>query len=258
MENQITQISLDLLDDPAHAVRSELDDESINELAADIKRNGLIQPIIVVKRNDRYEVIAGHRRTAASRRAGLVKIPAIVRELTDKQALAVKMSENLYRRDVDLLDEAGFYAELVMEMQMPVSEIAETIGRSEAYVQSRLDIISYPQSFHEALAAKKVTLGVAQELVKIDDEHERETLLQYAIKDGVSVQNAKNWVIYYFAQKQSDAPKVFAEMAPAEVRELGRTKIVCARCNQGAYVSDMVQVWIHRGVCSVQEEVKQE
>lgn len=271
VEQQITHVSIDLIDDPAKAIRTSMDEQGIEDLAADIRRNGLIEPIILVRRavhtkpdectdikitpsriycgHTRYEIVAGHRRFTAFKRTGEIKIPAIVRVLNEQEILQVKISENLYRQNVDLLDECAFYAQLVVENEMTAAQIAETIGRSEPYVQMRLDVVSYPESFHEALAEKKITLGAARALATVDDDHERETLLQYAIRDGVTVARAEEWAAYYHRMKAIGTPPVFSEMTPQLVTELAQPKIVCERCNEGAILIELRQAWVHRAQC---------
>lgn len=259
LQAQITALSLDLIDDPAHAVRTELDDQSINDLAQDIKRNGLIEPVIVRPVGKRFEIVAGHRRFTATKRTGAVKINAIIRELNDKEATAVKLSENLHRKEVNLLEEAGFFAEYINQGLGTPADISQMIGRTEDYILSRLEIITFPPSLQMALMNKQLALGAAQHLAKIDDPKELEILVGYAIKDGVTVRNAENWVLNYFAQKSSGAQQVYLEAQPEAIRAAAEPLIVCQKCLTGGKLRELMQVWIHRpGGCPSDraEEVK--
>lgn len=243
---QITALSIDLVDDPPHAVRTELDDQSINDLAEDIKRNGLIEPIIVRPVGKRFEIVAGHRRFTATKRTGAVKINCIIRTLNDKEATAIKLSENLHRKEVNLLEEAGFYAELIATLGMTAEDIAALIGRTPDYILNRLEIITFPPSLQEALMNKQLALGAAQHLSKIDDPKELEILVKYAVNDGITVRQAENWVLNYFAQKSSGAQGVYADATPDVIRAAAEPLIVCQKCLTGGKIRELMQVWIHR------------
>ena len=252
-------ISLDLIDDPVHAVRTELDDQSINDLAADIKRNGLIEPIIVRPVGERFEVVAGHRRFTATKRTGGVKINAIVRELDDRAATAVKLSENLHRKDVNLLEEAAFFAEYISLNLGNAADIAAMIGRTEDYVLNRLEIITFPPVLQEALQQKQLALGAAQHLSKIDDPKELEILVKYAIADGITVRNAENWVNNYFMQKAQGAQQVYTDQVPEQIRAAAEPLIPCAKCLMGGKIRELMQVWIHRpGGCAADRQTEEQ
>lgn len=255
---QITAISLDLIDEPPHAVRSELDDQSINDLAADIKRNGLIEPIVVRPVGERYEVVAGHRRFTATKRTGGVKINAIVRELTDKEATGIKLSENLHRKDVNLLEEAAFFAEYIAQELGSVEDIAAMIGRTPEYILGRLEIIQFPPFLQEALQLKQMPLGAAQQLARIDDLREMETLTKYAVQGGITVRQAENWVENYFAQKASGAQQVYLDAQPDAILAAAEPLIVCERCLTGGFMRELRTAWVHRGACPERQPIPEE
>ncbi len=249
LTSQITALSLDLIDDPPKAVRTELDDASINDLAADIKRNGLIEPVIVRPVGERFEIVAGHRRFTAMKRTGAVKINAIVRKLTDKEATGIKLSENLHRKDIDLLEEAAFFAEYISEELGTVADISQMIGRSEEYILGRLEIINFPPFLQDALQLKQMPLGAAQQLVRIDDLREMETLVKYAVQGGITIRQAENWVENYFAQKASGAVQVYMDAQPDAIRAAAEPLIVCERCLTGGFMRDLRTALVHRGAC---------
>lgn len=248
-EQAIQYISIDLIDDPKVAMRSEIELTTLQELADDIRRNGLIEPIIVRPVGGRFEVVAGHRRTTACKLTGMTKIACIVRELDEQQAIAVKVSENFHRADVDPVDEALFYAELNTHHSISLEEIARLIGRREEYVQSRLDLLLYPPEIVSAIQAKTIKLGVAKWLAKIENETDRKTYLEYAIKDGVTEYAAMNWYNHWYYQSQTNPEQTVAEYTPQEIRDIARPKIVCQRCNIGSDIRELIQVYIHRAGC---------
>jgi ParB family chromosome partitioning protein len=113
MKDQMQNIGIDVIDDPHAPVRTAMDEEKLVELANSIKLHGLIQPITVRKVGPRYEVIAGHRRLKACRRAGVALVPSIVREVNDAKADELRMAENLYREDVNPVDEARYIRRMI-------------------------------------------------------------------------------------------------------------------------------------------------
>lgn len=248
-EHQISQVSIDLIDDPQLAMRTELEIEPLQELANDIKRNGLIEPIILRVSGDRYEVVAGHRRTAACKIAGMVKIPAVIRTLTDDEALAIKVSENFVRSDIDPVDEALFFAELTTTGKLEPFKLAELIGRTEDYVRGRLDLLLLPPDIIQALKTKQIKLGVARQLGQITDEKDRLIFLEYAIKDGVTEYAAKNWYNQWYYNSKTNPQQTVADYTPQEIREIARPKLPCAKCGIASDIRELVQVFIHNTAC---------
>ncbi len=195
MSNEtIKEISHDLIDDPADAMRSELDRDSLFDLAANIKANGLINPITVRPRAGRYEVVAGHRRLSACKIAGLIKIQCVVRELDDQATFEVMAAENLERADVDPVDEAIFLAKYLEKTGKTTKEVAESIKRSVSYVESRLAVGQMPDYMQFHLKNGGIKLGVALALVQITDDRMRRVWVEMAARDGVSVAQAEYWL----------------------------------------------------------------
>jgi len=187
-------IFTDRIDDPSRPMRFELDRVALFELADNIKQNGLINPITVRPVRERFEVVAGHRRLAACRIAGIIKIPCVVRELNDEQAFAVMTAENLERVDVPLLDECRHYKTALERFGKSVKEIAAAARRSVAYIESRLAIAGMPEYMQQALQSGDLKLGVALALVQITDDNTRRLWVDMAVRDGVSVAQAEYWL----------------------------------------------------------------
>lgn len=195
MQNEtIKEISHDLIDDPVDAMRSELDRDSLFDLANNIKQNGLINPITVRPRGSRFEVVAGHRRLSACKIAGIIKIQCVVRELDDKQSFEVMAAENLERTDVDPVDEAIFLTKYIEKTGKTIQEVASSIKRSVAYVESRLAIGQMPDYMQNHLKNGGIKLGVALALVQIEDDRMRRVWVEMAARDGVSVAQAEYWL----------------------------------------------------------------
>lgn len=193
MDN-IKSISIDLIDDPEFAMRSELDRNGLFDLADNIKQNGLINPITVRPKNSRYEVVAGHRRLSACKIAGMVKINCVVRELTDEQVFEIMTAENIERADVDPVDEAIHLSREIERTGKSTAELAKQIRRSVAYVESRLAIGAMPDYMQEYLKKGEMKIGVALNIFQITDDARRRLWADLAVRDGISVAQAELWL----------------------------------------------------------------
>ena len=216
MSEIIEEIFTDQIDDPANAMRGEINRDGLFELADDIKQNGLINPIMVRPRFrhsekcvykegekmpscegicfGRFEVVAGHRRLGAHRIAGIIKIKCVVRELSDEQAFAIMTAENLAREDVPLLDECRHYKTAMERFGKSIKEIAGAARRSVGYIESRLAIAEMPDYMQNYLQSGELKLGAALMLVQITDDITRRLWVDMAVRDGVSVAQAEYWL----------------------------------------------------------------
>ena len=201
MHEQILELFTDQIDDPKDAMRTDLDRDGLFDLANNIKANGLINPITVRPVGERYEVVAGHRRLSACKIAGKIKISCVVRELDDKQTFEVMAAENLERADVDPVDEAIFITNYMDKTGKSVSEVATSLKRSVAYVNSRLAVGRMPEYMQTFLKLGELKLGVALVLAQIDNESTRELWTGIAVRDGASVAQAEYWLYDYNRQK---------------------------------------------------------
>lgn len=204
-QEYIQAIFVDNISDPQTAMRSEVDRDGLWELADDIKKNGLINPITVRPKNGGYEVIAGHRRLSACKIAGLIKISCVVRDVDDAAAFGIMASENLVREDVDPVDESTFIFTVMNQTGQSAAEVAKTLRRSIGYVEDRITIANMPDYLRNALKAKSLKLGVALALNKIMEEGKRHLWSMMAIRDGVSVKQAEYWLYQWQMSQLPDA-----------------------------------------------------
>lgn len=246
MNNPTKFIRSDLIDDPKNPMRSGLDNESLFELAESIKKQGLINPITVRPVGERFEIVAGHRRFAACKIAGMVEIESVVRELTDEQAFEVMAHENLERQDVDPVDEALFIGRLIGENENKIKEVAEKLNRSVGWVEDRLAILTYPEYMIQALRGGTLKLGVAKYLGAIEDENYRYTFVQSALNNNMSVLQAE----HLFRQWKGGVLKPSSEIMPSDLEvpagERPRARAVCARCGKVAIDPNLENVFIHK------------
>lgn len=193
MNEEIKRVSLDSIDDPLAPMREKMDETKLDELALSIKTHGLIQPITLRVVGNRYEVVAGHRRFKAAKLAGLADIPAVIREISESEADELKIHENLFREDVNPVDEARFITHMVETYNMTPGELSERTGKSESYLRARYELLKYPDYLVQAVAEEKISLSAAQWLARITDEGIRKEYVRFGILGGITAKRAEAW-----------------------------------------------------------------
>ena len=193
-KSTLKNIPLDLIDRPMIIAREEIDAVEIEELANSIRERGLLQPIVVVERSGRYEIVAGDRRYLACRKLGLESISAIVRHGSEVEVIIDRAVENIQRADLTGLEEARIYDKLVNEKGMAIDEVAKMVGKSPGTVMRRLDILKMPEPFQRAVHKKQIGVTVAEELMRCPDGAHRNYLLEMAVAHGVTKDVARLWV----------------------------------------------------------------
>ena len=231
-KEQVRDLSIDLIDDPDSPVRTTIDENTFQDLVNSIKLVGLIQPIVVRPKNGRYEVVAGHRRFMAARVADFATIPCIVRDLSDTDSDIVKLHENFSREDVNPVDEARFLASLTEKYNLSIAELSQEIGKSEAYVRSRLEITRWDPVILAALENHQIDYSSARWIAKIENDLLRRDYLQHAVESGITSRTAKRW---YEISKQgklhpNPTPEDLESIAPEVRHEVYSTK--CEICGE--------------------------
>lgn len=163
------------------------DEQKIEELAASIKENGLIQPIIVKKMNGYYTIISGERRYRASIKAGLKSIPAIVRMYEKSKMIELALIENLQREDLTPVEEAKAYEQIMRELNYTHQELADRVGKSRSYVTNMLGILNLPEEVLKLVDEGKLSMGHARTLSKIADEKKILEIAKEVAEKGLSV-----------------------------------------------------------------------
>jgi ParB family transcriptional regulator, chromosome partitioning protein len=164
------EVDTDLLTPNRFQPRTTMDEGRIEELARSIRSNGLIQPIVVRKADRGYEIIAGERRWRASQRAGLLKVPIVVRDVPDDRLLAVALIENLQREDLNPMEEAHAYRRLADEFHLTQEQIAEAVGKDRSTVANVIRLLRLPLEVRENVAAGAIGMGHARALLSLPDE----------------------------------------------------------------------------------------
>lgn len=221
-------IAIMQIDEPTEAMRTEIPRDAVFSLGEDIAKNGLINPITVRPKGERFEVVAGHRRFLAHRYKGIPTIRCIVRELSDAEAFAVMTSENLKREDVNPVDEATHAARAVAYCNGDVGAAAEMCGESKYWVETRLQIASMSDDMKAALRAAKIGLGVAMALNKCENATDRSAMLTMAINQGVTAAMAEYWVASHKAGMWGSAT---TQSVPDTNLPQGERQVITLVCN---------------------------
>lgn len=187
VRDEITQLYLDDIIPNRFQPREIFDEKALKELAASIKEHGVIQPIIVRNIGGKYEIIAGERRYKASALAGLTKIPAIIRNLDDKESSKVALLENLQRKDLNAIEEARTYQKILELDEMTQEELAKTMGKSQSAVANKIRLLSLPDEIQTALLKEQISERHARSLLNISNPAEQIEMLKKIITNKLSV-----------------------------------------------------------------------
>ena len=174
--------------------RKKFDPESISELAASIQEHGIIQPLIVCKAEQGYELVAGERRWRAAREAALDKVPCLVREFTSEENALIAIIENMQREDLDPIEEAEGLEKMMKEYGFTQEEVSRSVGKSRPYITNSLRLLKLPQDIREKISEGAISAGHARALLSVKTIALQEQICQKIIKDGMSVRETENLV----------------------------------------------------------------
>ncbi len=189
-----TELLIDKISPNRFQPRKYFDDEKLEELVASIQENGVLQPVVVQKSGDGYELIVGERRWRASKKAGLNKIPAVIREVTDAQALELAIIENIHRQDLNPIEEAESYARLSDEFALTQEMIAKKVGRSRTAVTNTLRLLKLSRNVKEDLISGKLAMGHARALLGLENPGQIESLRKEIFKQDLTVRQTESRV----------------------------------------------------------------
>jgi ParB family chromosome partitioning protein len=171
--------------------RRDFDETALQELAQSIRENGLIQPLIVRKNGDQFELIAGERRLRASKIAGLKMVPIVIRKSTDREALELAIVENIQREDLNCVDEGLAYFQLMQEFQLSQEELAKRMGKERATIANALRILKLSDFILGELKKGNLSRGHAKALLAVEDVSDREKLAKEVLEKNLSVRQTE-------------------------------------------------------------------
>jgi ParB family chromosome partitioning protein len=214
------ELELDVITPNPRQPREVFDEDALNELVASIKEVGLLQPVVVREiGTDRFELIMGERRWRACREAGLERIPAIVRATDDEKLLLDALLENLHRAQLNPLEEAAAYDQLLRDFACTHEQLADRIGRSRSQVSNTLRLLKLSAPVQRRVAAGVISFGHARALLSLDDAEEQDRLAHRIVAEGLSVRAVEEIVTLMNSEpktaRKSAAPRAGRRVSPA-------------------------------------------
>jgi ParB family transcriptional regulator, chromosome partitioning protein len=185
------QLPLGRIDRNPRQPREAFDEESLQDLTTSIEAVGVLQPIVVRPSGDRYQIVMGERRVRAARTAGLERIPAIVRTTEDNQLLRDALLENVHREDLNPLEEAAAYKQLLADFGITQQELASRLGRSRPVIANAIRLLNLPGSVQRRIAARTLSPGHANAVASLDDPVQQERLADRIVAEGLTVRMAE-------------------------------------------------------------------
>lgn len=190
--------------------RKKFAPDALDELAASIREHGLIQPLVLKEiqtpYGSRYQLIAGERRWRAAQRAGLTSVPAVIKGATPQQMLELALVENIQRAELNALEEAEAYRQLIQEFELTQEEVARQVGKDRTTISNALRLLKMSDALKDAVLNEEIREGHARALMQITDESKQETLLKQVIVQSISVRQTEELVRRTNAQEQEGAP----------------------------------------------------
>ncbi|PYM84627.1 MAG: chromosome partitioning protein ParB [Candidatus Rokuibacteriota bacterium] len=190
----LLEVPIDAISPNPHQPRKSFDSNGLSELTASIRTSGLIQPVVVRRQGQGYQLIAGERRWRAAKLAGLERIPALLREATDGESLELALIENLLREDLNPMDEAEAYQKLLAEFEWTQEELAQRVGRDRSSIANCLRLLKLPEPVQRDLRAGRLTMGHARALLSLTSPADQLKLREEILAHSWSVRATEEGV----------------------------------------------------------------
>ena len=193
-EREIIEVSLDDIIPNRFQPRLTFDEQGLNELAESIRQHGIIQPLVLRKIGDKYEIIAGERRYKASYIAGLTKVPAVIIDLNDNESAEVAIVENIQRKDLSPIEEAKSYKKLLDRGYLTQDQLASRMGKNQSTVSNKLRLLNLDEKVQDALLNNKISERHARSLLKLDNKEEQKEVLDEIIEKRLNVRDTEDLI----------------------------------------------------------------
>ena len=194
MDKEIIEVSLDDIIPNRFQPRLAFDEQALNELAKSIRQHGIIQPLVLRKIGDKYEIIAGERRYKASYIAGLSKVPAVIINLDDNESAEVAIVENIQRKNLSPIEEAKSYKKLLDSGYLTQDQLATRMGKTQATISNKLRLLNLAEEVQDALLNNRISERHARSLLKIDDKKQQVDLLDTIIDQRLNVRDTEELI----------------------------------------------------------------
>jgi len=203
---EIREIQIDLIRPSEQQPRTTFQEDKLQELAQSIRTSGIIQPLLVRRRGGLFELVAGERRWRAAQLAGLLRIPAIVRDIPDERLLELALIENIQRQELNPIEEANAYKRLIESLNLTQDDVARRIGRDRSFITNYLRILKLPTEIQSLLQSEKLTFGHARALLGLsEDVILQRRFAQKIVKHNWSVRETERRIKHAFQENRQKA-----------------------------------------------------
>jgi ParB family chromosome partitioning protein len=190
-DDDFLEIDIDLIEPSSAQPRTNFDEASLEELAQSVRSNGIVQPILVRRRGARYQLVAGERRWRAAQRAGLQRVPAVIREIADDKLLELALIENIQRQELNAIEEAHAYRSLIETLGLTQEVVAQRVGRDRSFITNYLRLLRLPEDLQRLVEEAKLTMGHARALLGVSNETTQRSVARSIIERALSVRETE-------------------------------------------------------------------
>ncbi|PSL45932.1 ParB family chromosome partitioning protein [Salsuginibacillus halophilus] len=214
VEETVEELAVKELRPNPYQPRRVFSEEAIQELASSIATHGVLQPIIVRQSIKGYELVIGERRFRAAKEAGLNKIPAVVKGLSDEEMMEVALIENLQREDLNPLEEARAYEKLMNELEFTQEDLADRLGKSRPHIANHIRLLHLPEELQDWIADKKISMGHGRTLLSLDTKEEMVHVGKKVINEGLNVRQTEELVQQIKGRVSRETKKEQRDVSP--------------------------------------------
>lgn len=217
LDNDLLELGIEQIEPNPAQPRRTFNDATLEELAQSIRASGLIQPLVVRRTGESFQIVAGERRWRAAQRAGLLKVPAVIRDIREEDVLAISLIENIQREELNPIEEATAYKNLLDQLGVTQEELARQVGKDRSSITNALRLLKLPAAVQKMVEAGELSMGHARALVALDDTEQQLKLAEQAARDGWSVREVERQTRLLQEPRPQPKPKPAAD--PAIERE---------------------------------------
>ncbi|MFN2454616.1 MAG: ParB/RepB/Spo0J family partition protein [Pyrinomonadaceae bacterium] len=191
---ELLEVDIDLIEPNSAQPRTRFDEVRLEELAESIRHNGVVQPILLRRRGQNYQIVAGERRWRAAQKAGLQRIPAVVREVPDDKLLELALIENIQRQELNPIEEAHAYKKLIETLGLTQETVAQRVGRDRSFVTNYLRLLRLPEDIQHLVEEDKISMGHARALLGVDDAEIQRKVSRNVMEHSLSVRETERTI----------------------------------------------------------------
>lgn len=188
---ELLEVDIDLIEPSPMQPRTHFDENRLEDLAQSIRSNGIVQPLLLRRHGARYQLVAGERRWRAAQRAGLQRVPAVVREIPDNKLLELALIENIQRQELNAIEEAHAYKRLIETLNLTQEMVAQRVGRDRSFITNYLRLLRLPDDIQRLVEEEKITMGHARALLGVDDPEIQRRVARNVMEQTLSVRETE-------------------------------------------------------------------